>query len=181
MIRTLAWSRLGAIAHISNDGRKVTFRTVARSQTTGVWSLSKPIPDPSLAVEDVRFQHLEWSRHGTELAVVDQYGRIHLFKLVFAFGRMTPMPIRPSGQHDDLTSIVGMHWLPLFPNDSRVGTSRATKNLALKPYRRQYCLQLPATETLGTPSLVRLFTRANSSIIPYRTCPLSSPFHETTY
>lgn len=57
---------------------------------------------------------------GNDLTVVDTCGRILIYSTGFALGQM--MLVRPANNDpdDELSSLVGLHWLPVFPHTQKV-------------------------------------------------------------
>lgn len=57
---------------------------------------------------------------GNDLTVVDTCGRILIYSTGFALGQM--MQVRPANNDpdDELSSLVSLHWLPVFPHTQKV-------------------------------------------------------------
>ncbi|KAI9671992.1 MAG: mediator complex subunit [Trizodia sp. TS-e1964] len=111
--QNLAWSKLGCIAHINRDGRGISIRGLFCSPRNGKWSLSGEYPaTPRGALGDGnRLVHLCWNHSGSDLAVVDSYGRISLFSVVIAINRLAETRQFLNDPEDDLSAVVGMCWL----------------------------------------------------------------------
>lgn len=64
--------------------------------------------------------HLSWSHSGTELAVIDVYGRISIYAVLAMppVNRLTTVRRFVADPEDNLSSVVGMMWLH---NDKIVG------------------------------------------------------------
>ena len=111
--RKLAWSKLGCIASISTDGRRVHGRNVMYDADNGQWRLSREclVHQANEAQEGHRLCHLSWNHSGGELAVFDVMGRITVLQMVMAMNRL--LVSRPSDHHheDDLGGVVGAIWL----------------------------------------------------------------------
>lgn len=120
MFRKLAWSRAGSVAHISPDGLKVTFRALVRDKKTGEWSLSDGGNHPIRANRDARYVHVEWSVSGSEVVLVDHCGRLSIHVMAYALNRFLPNTISQGTHHDDLSAVVGLHWLSVFAGVQRV-------------------------------------------------------------
>ncbi|KAF2761852.1 hypothetical protein EJ05DRAFT_186970 [Pseudovirgaria hyperparasitica] len=119
--RKIEWAANGCVASISKDGRTFRTQAFARSPTDGKWSLqdeNQP-PFPPLN-EDVQLVHVSWGPIGQDLAILDSSGRIMIFNTRAALGRMQ-LSRTPNGEvEDELGSIVGMSWLPIFPHQQKV-------------------------------------------------------------
>ncbi len=113
--RKVAWSRLGCLAVISPDGRKVYVRNLQCNPDDGRWTLSREnlVFQANAAHERNELCHLSWNHSGAEVAVVDVLGRILVFQIVIAVNRL--LASRPHDhlhhQEDDLGAVVGMAWL----------------------------------------------------------------------
>lgn len=121
--RKLAWSTTGSIARISLDGRKIGFSVFVQDSKTGAWAPGKESSFPLIAPEGSYFTHMQFSGMGTELAVVDDVGLVHVYGGQTGLGRMTAFPTEMSydrSGRSELDAVVGLHWLPLFPTEFRV-------------------------------------------------------------
>ncbi|KAK3115231.1 Mediator of RNA polymerase II transcription subunit 16 [Teratosphaeriaceae sp. CCFEE 6253] len=119
----LAWSNAGFIAQISDDSRQIAFRTVMRDQKSGSSELSEESHFPISAPDGVLFVHLQFSGLGTDLAVADSHGGVHVYSLTGVLGRMQAAPADISvndGVKTELDAVVGLHWLPTWPIEYRV-------------------------------------------------------------
>lgn len=126
--RKLAWSSTGSIARISPDGRKISFSVFIQDAKTGAWAPGKESSFPILAPDASRFVHLHFSGIGSELAAVDDVGLVHIYVSQTGLGRMAPCAMEVN--HDrqgrgELDAVVGLHWLPLWPVEFRVGADHA--------------------------------------------------------
>ncbi|TID21520.1 mediator of rna polymerase ii transcription subunit 16 [Venturia nashicola] len=117
----IAWSRFGCIAAVSEAGKGVDLYTYIRDLKDGVWDVSKPIPLWPPIAENHSISHITWSHMGNDLTVVDSCGRILIYSTGFALGQM--MLVRPANNDpdDELSSLVGLHWLPVFPHTQKSG------------------------------------------------------------
>lgn len=109
----MAWSKLGCIAYITQGGQAVNIRNLLCSAEDGKWTLSGDCPlNPSSAVlEQLNLVHLSWNQTGSELAVVDMFGRISIFSILIAMNRFATSRSCVLDQEDDLGAIVGLSWL----------------------------------------------------------------------
>lgn len=99
------------------------FRTSIHDQVTGRWSLSDAFPDEIESPDGRFFEHIQFNTSGFELAAIDNSGEIHLYTGTGILSRMLPSPSPSSHGSQDgrgIDAVVGLHWLPLFPNDFRV-------------------------------------------------------------
>ena len=123
MYRKLAWSNTGSIAQIREDGEKIGLRTMYRDQKAGLWKLSDESKHPITASLGRNFAHIQCNGIGTDLAAVDDLGGVHLYSIAGANGRMQKAHEEASASddhHHSLGAVVGLHWLPLYPAESRV-------------------------------------------------------------
>lgn len=117
--RHLAWAKTGAIARVSKDARRITFTAVEREHKTGDWVLGKVSPEVIEA--DNPIAHIEWSRSGLELVSFDCHGRPTVYCVQFALDRLRPQPAEFDEHDDCLGTVIGSHWLPLYPLHYKVG------------------------------------------------------------
>ncbi|KAK4894066.1 Mediator of RNA polymerase II transcription subunit 16 [Elasticomyces elasticus] len=118
----LAWSNAGYMAQISGDGGKVTLRTVFRDQQSSSSSLSEESKFPVIAPDGVHFVHIQFSRLGTDLAVADNQGGVHVYIMAGVLGRLQLAPADVSvneGIKTELDAVVGLHWLATWPTEFR--------------------------------------------------------------
>lgn len=124
--RKLAWSNTGSIARIPTDGSHITFRAMVKDKKTAMWKISTESKHPIPAPEGRKFVHIAFSGIGIEMAAVDNVGAVHIFSLQGPLSRM----VAPGGfdavalSHNSKTeadSVVGLHWLPLYSAEFRVG------------------------------------------------------------
>ncbi|KAF2157753.1 hypothetical protein K461DRAFT_290037 [Myriangium duriaei CBS 260.36] len=115
----LAWSKTGTISYISSDRRKIILRTTIRDSKTNAWVLTDDLIEPVKADEGVRFTHIQWSRLGLDLVALDQYGHYHIYTLVYALDRLRGQIALASQSQNVSTPIVGLHWLPIYPQQFR--------------------------------------------------------------
>lgn len=64
--------------------------------------------------------HLSWSHLGTDLAILDAAGRLIIFSMVYALDRMSPVRTHLTEDEDEVSVVVGMHWLSILPHEKRV-------------------------------------------------------------
>ncbi|PNS19940.1 peptidyl-tRNA hydrolase [Sphaceloma murrayae] len=115
----LTWSKNATLAYISEDNRHVRFRLVIRDPEKQRWVLSNDSPSKVTAPDDAYFVHIQWSSVGMDLVALDQYGRPHLYQLAYALDRLAPHTFTLQQPADDLSTVVGLHWLPVHPNQFR--------------------------------------------------------------
>lgn len=121
----LVWSNTGYIAEIVEGGKKIALRTTVRNPKTGEWTLTDESKHAVEAPEGTLFKHIAASGIGTELAVVDDHGKVAVYSSVhMPLGRLTPIPVQPEDSKSlgsDLDAVVGLHWLPMYPTEFKVG------------------------------------------------------------
>ena len=127
----MAWANTGSIAQIKDDGQKIVFRAIIRDSTTGAWSLTKESKFPVLAHDGMKWEHIQFSGIGIDLAAVDNTGAVYIYTLVGALGKMllAPSNINMSETpRSDLDAVVGMHWLAAYPTEFKVSELSTTAN-----------------------------------------------------
>ncbi len=79
----------------------------------GKWTLGRdyPLNQISSVHEQPNFVHLSWNQTGSELAVVDLFGRISIYSILIATNRFAISRSCVVDQEDDLGAIVGLSWL----------------------------------------------------------------------
>lgn len=117
----MAWSRTGAIAYISDDGQKVFLRLLVCRARDGKWGLNdeKPADLVTEAQGDCSFTHLCWNELGTDIAVVDSWGRIMTFGMSVALNFLSSQKPATTDNYDDMNYPVGLTWLSI---NRKVGT-----------------------------------------------------------
>lgn len=91
-----------------------------------MWKISTESKHSIPAPEGRKFAHIAFSGIGIEMAAVDNVGTVHIFSLQGPLSRMV-VPggfdaIALSGNsRTEADSVVGLHWLPLFSAEFRVG------------------------------------------------------------
>jgi len=121
--RKLAWSNTGSIVQIQDGGEKITFRTLQRNQKSGEWGLSEESKHLITAAAGRRFVHIQWNGLGIDLAAVDDLGKVQVYSMSGAVGRMQAAQgdaFRIDDAHGSNDALVGLHWLPLYPAELRV-------------------------------------------------------------
>lgn len=122
LARKIVWSNNGCIAYISADGRNVILRHLFCDHQNGQWVMSKEnvLEDALKTHSGSSLAHLSWSHSGTELAVIDVYGRISIYAVLAMppVNRLTTVRRFVADPEDNLSSVVGMMWLH---NDKIVG------------------------------------------------------------
>ncbi|EED24095.1 RNA polymerase II Mediator complex subunit Sin4, putative [Talaromyces stipitatus ATCC 10500] len=111
--RKIAWSRLGCIAYISQDGLQVIVRHLACNPTDGKWGLSDEYPQNQIAQLHLGQQllHLCWNETGSDLAVLDASGRISILSIPTALNNLAISRQTVVDPPDDGAQVVGMMWM----------------------------------------------------------------------
>ncbi|KIW06622.1 hypothetical protein, variant [Verruconis gallopava] len=116
----IAWSRFGCIASVAEDARHINLRVLMRNPKSGEWTLPKPTEIWPSMPDSHEIVHLAYSAMGNDLAVVDSGGRIMLYTTGLTLGSMIPVHVALNDSSDEMNTIVGMHWLPVFLHNSKV-------------------------------------------------------------
>ncbi len=113
--RKVAWSKLGCIAYITNGGQGVNIRTLLSRTEDGKWGLSGdyPLSHFSSVPGQQNLVHLSWNQTGSDLAVVDVFGRVSIFSILITMNRFAISRSCVMDQEDDMGAIVGLSWLNL--------------------------------------------------------------------
>lgn len=120
----LAWSSAGSIAQIVEDGERVIFRALASNSVTRAWALTGESGFTIVAPQGRKWKHVQFNGLGLDMVVIDERGTMYMHSLVGALGNM---PIASGGIERDtlakseLDVVAGMHWLPVLPNEFKVG------------------------------------------------------------
>lgn len=153
MTRKIDWSKHGAIACVTPNGKCVQTHVLIRSQKSAKWKLSKAIPIP-LDLEDSanNIVHVCWNYLGNELATIDSSGRIFIFNTSGVLGRLTPLRSGLSDPDTELNGIIAMYWLPIAQYANKV---RKLNDFVINMLKisRSSCL-LPGPARAG-PTIVR--------------------------
>lgn len=117
----IAWSAQNCVACITGDEERVTIRTLYRRAKDCEWILSNRVPlkIPQLN-EEFQPVNISWSPLGSDLAISDVFGRILIFNLGYAQGKMQFRGSSSLDKIDEAGVIVGMRWLPIFSLQQRV-------------------------------------------------------------
>lgn len=124
--RKLAYSNTGSIAQIVDGGAKITFRAILRNPKTGIWSLLNESKHPLLPPDGSKWEHIKFNNIGIDLAATDSQGRVFVYTLQGALGRMPLAPEnieRTPHVRPDLEAVVGLYWIPMYPTEFRVRVS----------------------------------------------------------
>lgn len=70
--------------------------------------------------EEFQPVHISWSPLSSDLAVSDVLGRVLIFNLGYAQGKMQIRGSSPLDGEDETGVIVGLRWLPILPIQQRV-------------------------------------------------------------
>ncbi|PGG96375.1 hypothetical protein AJ79_09615 [Helicocarpus griseus UAMH5409] len=136
----IAWSKLGAIAYISQDGQKVFLRYLHCRPDDGKWALSDeaPINQVTEIHGGHTIAHLLWNEAGTELAIVDSSGRISIVAILTAVNTVNPARQPSLDPDDDWAQPVGLLWMNV--NRSLFAFHKATRTndrWSFPAYRRR--------------------------------------------
>lgn len=116
--RSIACSKQGTIASISPDGTYINLQCPRTNPSDGTWELSEPTPSSifSAPLPGGPIVHLAWApTNSPELAIIDAFGRVCLLTFPLTLNKATFIARKwDSDAPDDLHSIVGCLWLPLF-------------------------------------------------------------------
>ncbi|KAE8549529.1 hypothetical protein EYB25_008051 [Talaromyces marneffei] len=156
--RKIAWSRLGCIAYISQDGLQVIVRHLACSPTDGKWALTEEYPQNQIAQLHLGQQllHLCWNETGSDLAVLDASGRISILSIPAALNNLGISRQTVVDPPDDGAQVVGMMWM----NSNRAvhafhQAAKVNGRWNYSPYRRK---PIGPFHPAGKPALI-CFTR----------------------
>ena len=113
LARKLVWSKNGCIAYVTRDGCSVVVRNLMCDSSNGQWRLSKEYLVDNVATthNEQHIVHLSWSHYGTDLAVVDAFGRISIYSMFMAINRLSLYRRCVSDPEDNLSAVVGVTWL----------------------------------------------------------------------
>ncbi|GAM41433.1 hypothetical protein TCE0_042r14550 [Talaromyces pinophilus] len=111
--RKIAWSRLGCIAYISQDGLQVIVRHLVCNPTDGKWGLTEEYSQNQIAQLHLGQQllHLCWNETGSDLAVLDASGRISILSIPAALNSLGVSRQTVVDPPDDGSQVVGMMWM----------------------------------------------------------------------
>ena len=111
--RKIAWSRLGCIAYISQDGLQVIVRHLACNPADGKWALTEEYTQNHIAQlhPGQQLLHLCWNETGSELAVLDASGRISILSIPTALNSLVISRQTVIDPIDDGAQIIGMMWM----------------------------------------------------------------------
>jgi len=148
--RKLAWSNTGSIARISPDGRKIAFSVFMQDPKTSAWAPGKESSFPIISPEGSRFEHIRFNGMGSDLAVADDVGLVHVYSGQTGLGRMTALPTEMDYDRtgrSELDAVIGLHWLPLFPSEFKVRESAPCTADGILTIERSPIAVLPARST----------------------------------
>ena len=138
-----------------------------RDGQTGIWNLSKPIPIPpgtdSLSLNEI--VHVAWNSMGNALSVVDSCGRILIYNTGSVQGDLSLVRQNLMDQDDSMHALVGLHWLPVHPQEEKVSLVELLRlRKWLTRYRLHFIGQQHKPEMIGLtvviiPSPKDLITR----------------------
>ncbi|KAJ9668679.1 Mediator of RNA polymerase II transcription subunit 16 [Coniosporium apollinis] len=181
----IAWSKLGCVASVTRDGREVEFRSLVRRPEDGRWELSKKQPlRLDYAHDGSYITHLSWGLMGTDLAVVDNCGRISLFTNTFTFvlGRMQAMAKNSiSEPESELSAVVGLHWLSIIPHfQKRVLYHTADRSGDQWNFRMSFHQSFDAHNPVSSKAALIYTTRNGTVKLLYQPSKDSSQWREAT-
>jgi mediator of RNA polymerase II transcription subunit 16, fungi type len=108
-LNRVAWSRAGHIASVSEDGAGVDFCCLVFDRESSSWTLS-PKRTESSGLGDIA--SLAWSPVASDLAVLDSRGRLSILRpQPTASNRVLEVRSGLSDELDELSQVVGLHWL----------------------------------------------------------------------
>ncbi|KAL8784654.1 MAG: hypothetical protein Q9195_008957 [Heterodermia aff. obscurata] len=109
----IAWSILGCIAYISDDGCGVCCRHLYCKPTDAQWSLSEelPINGVSLVHGNVSLVNLSWNQLGNELVIFDSLGKVSIFSITTSLCEFSIPKKCVLDVEDQLNEVVGLVWL----------------------------------------------------------------------
>ncbi|KAF1941855.1 hypothetical protein EJ02DRAFT_403819 [Clathrospora elynae] len=118
--QSIAWSKNGCVAYISPDGYTVNLKVFSRDTETGKWHLGTDVPLELPQNRDVfPLVHLSWNHLGSDLAVIDEAGRVMVFTCAMALERMQFTRAEIAHPESELDAVVGMHWLAILPYEQK--------------------------------------------------------------
>ncbi|KAK6376175.1 Mediator of RNA polymerase II transcription subunit 16 [Exophiala oligosperma] len=123
----VAWSRLGHVASISEDGSSVRVECLRYNYEAKSWELDEKIVLPTLFEDAVG---LLFSGHGQDLAIVDAKGRLFIYQCShIAVNRFVLSKPGDLDEVTDASQIIGMAWLNQDRHDrARNIVTHATKS-----------------------------------------------------
>lgn len=65
--------------------------------------------------------HVAWNSMGNALSVVDSCGRILIYNTGYVQGDLSLVRQNLMDQDDSMHALVGLHWLPVHPQEEKVG------------------------------------------------------------
>ncbi|KIW18784.1 hypothetical protein PV08_03073 [Exophiala spinifera] len=123
----VAWSRLGHVASISEDGSSVRVECLHYNYNSKSWGLEEKVVLPTLFEDAVG---LLFSGHGQDLAVVDAKGRLFIYQCShIAVNRFVLAKSGDLDEVNDASQVIGIAWLNQDRQDrARNIVTHATKN-----------------------------------------------------
>ncbi|OKL60129.1 Mediator of RNA polymerase II transcription subunit 16 [Talaromyces atroroseus] len=144
--KKIAWSKLGCIAYISQDGLQVMVRHLVCKPADGKWTLGDEHPQSQIAQLHVGQQlaHLCWNEMGNDLAVLDVSGRISVFSISTTLNNIAVNRQPMLDQPEDGAQVVGMMWMnanravrPLCLDPGRLFFAKLNERWNYSPFRRK--------------------------------------------
>ncbi|KAK5200688.1 Mediator of RNA polymerase II transcription subunit 16, partial [Cryomyces antarcticus] len=118
----ITWSKTGCVAYITSSGHNVGLRPLVKTLSDGQLVLGEEfllLSTSELETFQSRLVHLEWNTVGSDLAVVDEDGRIDIHNARFTLGNMISVRKGLQDPDDAKGTVVGFHWLPASPNQPK--------------------------------------------------------------
>jgi hypothetical protein len=139
--RKIAWSKNGCVAYITPDGVAVHLKVFSRDIETGKWDLGKDVPlEVPQGRDNFPFVHLSWSHLGNDLAVMDAAGRVLIFSCAMALDRMQYIKAELAHPEAEADSVVGLHWIAIYPYEQKVGISLALHLILANTIAEPHCM-----------------------------------------
>lgn len=122
---------MGCVAYITFDNLGVNVRILHCEPDDGKWGTSADctVEQVSAAVDKHPLVHVSWNSSGSDLAVIDLFGRISIFTIVITMNRLTITRRSLVDSEDDMNALVGLTWLK--PQDRAVSCKSERKLLSV--------------------------------------------------
>ncbi|KAF1984807.1 hypothetical protein K402DRAFT_395496 [Aulographum hederae CBS 113979] len=162
---SICWSRSGNIAAITPDGHRVNLYHFIHNPSKREWEVSEPAPlalTLPIFPNEPHIRHVSWSPMGNDLAVVDSSGRITIHASHMAtVEKMVMIKDFSSDLNDEMNSVVGLYWLPMYPHMTKLATYwSAVRNGPDWNYRMSQSASPGPTNPIDGKSALVCITRA---------------------
>ncbi|RPB28463.1 hypothetical protein L211DRAFT_818153 [Terfezia boudieri ATCC MYA-4762] len=158
----ISWSKLGCIAYVTPDGTGVETRHIMCNPKDGKWILTEgyPVHHVARAHDGQQIAHISWNAMGTELAIIDIFGRVSFSAVYMSVNVLQCYQAQFTDPEDDLGGLAGFWWMntdkqyAVFRpavNDEKGWRYPAVQQKNLPPYHPQSktaCLGLTRGGTL---------------------------------